>query len=63
MMMLILATTLCLVFARTQSEFLNGQRMSPYLDERKMDTRYNLIKVGMTVKLFIAWELIILSAY
>ena len=61
MMMPILATTLCLVLA--QSEFLNGQRMSPYLDERKMDTRYNLIKVGMTVKLFIAWELIILSAY
>ena len=53
MMMLILAATLCLVLARTQSEYL---KMSPYLDERKMDTRYNLIKVGMTLKLFIAWE-------
>ena len=57
MMMLILAATLCLVLARTQSEFLSGHRMSPYLDERQIDIRrYNLIKVGMTVKLFIAWE-------
>ena len=60
MMILILASTLCLLITstRTQSQFLSGDRMTPYHDERQMEMNY-LIKVQNVCRIKILLELII----
>ena len=45
-MILILATTLCLVTTSTQSPILNGNRLSPDLDEGLMEKSHETKVVG-----------------
>ena len=58
MMILILASTLCLLITSTQSQFLSGDRISPYHDDRQMEINY-LIKVENVCRIKIILELII----
>ena len=58
MMILILASTLCLLITSTQSQFLSGDRISPYHDERQMEINY-LMKVENVCRIKILLELII----